>query len=65
LDLSVKVEAATTMADTDMNDIAAGISLSEPTSYSTIPPVAKRRFGLCWQLENWLRIIVYVELRAA
>lgn len=30
----------------------------------TVPSDAQRLYRLCWQLESWLRTIVYVELRA-
>ena len=33
-------------------------------TYSSVPAEAQRLFRMCWQLENWLRTIVYVELRA-
>lgn len=34
-------------------------------SYEAVPSSAQRLYRLCWQLETWLRTIVYVELRAA
>jgi len=34
-------------------------------NYETVPSAAVRLFRMAWQLENWLRTIVYVELRAA
>jgi hypothetical protein len=37
---------------------------SENITYSPVPTSAERLFRMCWQLENWLRTIVYVELRA-
>jgi hypothetical protein len=33
--------------------------------YEPVPPSAVRLFRMSWQLEAWLRQIVYVELRAA
>ena len=33
--------------------------------YGPVPPSAVRLFRMSWQLETWLRQIVYVELRAA
>ena len=33
-------------------------------NYEAVPTAAIRLFKLVWQLENWLRTIVYVELRA-
>jgi hypothetical protein len=33
--------------------------------YEAVPPPAVRLFRMSWQLEAWLRQIVYVELRAA
>lgn len=33
-------------------------------AYSPVPKAAERLFRMCWQLEDWLRTIVYVELRA-
>ena len=39
---------------------------TEPESwtYSPVPAESQRLYRMCWQLENWLRTIVYVELRA-
>lgn len=34
-------------------------------SYEPVPSSALRLFQMAWQLENWLRSIVYVELRAS
>ncbi len=33
-------------------------------THSPVPAAAEKLFRMCWQLENWLRLIVYVELRA-
>lgn len=33
--------------------------------YQPVPPSAIRLFRMSWQLETWLRLIVYVEFRAA
>lgn len=33
-------------------------------NYESVPSSAVRLFKMLWQLENWLRIITYVELRA-
>jgi len=35
-----------------------------PWTYSPVPAAAEKLFRMCWQLENWLRTILYVELRA-
>lgn len=37
---------------------------SDDWNYSPVPTSAVRLFRMCWQLEVWLRTIVYVELRA-
>lgn len=37
---------------------------SDNFAYSPVPKAAERLFRMCWQLENWLRTIIYVELRA-
>jgi hypothetical protein len=34
-------------------------------TYEAVPSSAVRLFKMAWQLENWLRLMVYVELRAA
>jgi len=34
-------------------------------TYEPVPPSAVRLFRMSWQLETWLRMLVYVELRAA
>lgn len=34
-------------------------------NYEPVPSSAQRLYRMCWQLETWLRTIVYVELRAA
>ncbi|MCC7423121.1 MAG: hypothetical protein IT428_22830, partial [Planctomycetaceae bacterium] len=36
-----------------------------PWKYEPVPPSAIRLFRMAWILESWLRLIVYVELRAA
>jgi hypothetical protein len=38
--------------------------LPDDWSYTPVPTSAIPVFRLCWQLETWLRTIVYVELRA-
>src|SRR5688500_9070730 len=40
------------------------MSEAETWEYRPIPATAERLFRMCWQLENWLRTMVYVELRA-
>ena len=34
-------------------------------NYDPVPPASLRLFRMMWQLETWLRTLVYVELRAA
>jgi hypothetical protein len=46
-----------------MNTTATAELRSPTSEYSAVSPAAQRLFRLCRQLENWLRIIVYVELR--
>ncbi|WP_437595777.1 hypothetical protein WMF28_24685 [Sorangium sp. So ce590] len=36
-----------------------------PMEYEPVPRAAIRLFRLSWQLETWLRLLVYVELRSA
>src|SRR5262245_56862843 len=38
---------------------------SDEWTYEPVPKSAVRLFRMCWQLETWLRMLVYVELRAA
>jgi len=40
-------------------------AISEPWAYEPVPSSAVRLFRMAWQLETWLRIMVYVELRAS
>jgi hypothetical protein len=37
----------------------------ESWEYEPVPKSAQHLYRLAWQLESWLRIVVYVELRAA
>lgn len=37
----------------------------EDWTFEPVPRSAMRLFRMCWQLETWLRTIVYVELRAS
>jgi len=32
--------------------------------FQPVPDAAQQLFRMCWQLENWFRMLVYVELRA-
>ncbi len=41
------------------------INQAQDWEYTPVPQSAVRLFRMCWQLEQWLRTIVYVELRAA
>jgi hypothetical protein len=56
------------MAVRQLSQLPHGITMTEPQlqnwSYTPIPNDAVPLFRLSWQLENWLRIMVYVELRA-
>lgn len=38
--------------------------MAEDLNYESVPSSAVRLFKMLWQLENWFRIITYVELRA-
>ncbi|MBX3113895.1 MAG: hypothetical protein KF836_04950 [Fimbriimonadaceae bacterium] len=34
-----------------------------PKEFEAVPEESKQLFTLCWQVEEWLRLLVYVELR--
>jgi hypothetical protein len=41
------------------------VQTADGWTYEPVPTNASHLFRLCWQLESWLRIMVYVELRSA
>jgi hypothetical protein len=58
----VKSEAA----DPQWNELAPDVQLAIKAAWNSgMPPMSSALYGRWWQLETWLRSLVYIELRAS